>query len=94
MDPVFECDADSEGNIMVTIIMHIQNEDPIVGEMEQLPNPADQLLYIKNPRRRDGKEVHYIDVEVNTVIWPVSKINFIEVLPGKDEEEIISFVRE
>jgi hypothetical protein len=79
---------------MVTIIMHIQNEDPIVGEMEQLPGVTDQLLYIKNPRRRDGKEVHYIDVEVNTIIWPVTKINFIEIMPGKDEEEIISFVRE
>ena len=49
---------------------------------------------IKNPRRRDGKDLHYIDASVQTVIWPTSKINFIEVLPAGEDEEIISQVRD
>jgi len=28
------------------------------------------------------------------VAWPIAKISFMEVLPGTEEEEIISFVRE
>jgi len=79
---------------MPSIIIHIQNEDAILGEVDELPAPSDQLILVKNPRKRDGKDVHYIDARVNTVIWPISRINFIEVLPGDEEDQIISFVRE
>jgi len=79
---------------MPSIIIHIQNEDAILGEVDELPAPSDQMILVKNPRKRDGKDVHYIDARVNTVIWPISRINFIEVLPGDEEDQIISFVRE
>jgi hypothetical protein len=32
--------------------------------------------------------------KVVTVLWPLEKINFIEILPGEEDEEIIGFVRE
>lgn len=79
---------------MPTLIIHIQNEDPVLGEVDELPAPNDQMIIVKNPRRRDGKDISYIDVNVMTVIWPVSRINFIEIMSSGDEEEIISFVRE
>jgi hypothetical protein len=77
-----------------TIVVHILNEDPIVGEIEELPKPTDTILTLHNPRRRDGKDLHYLASDVVTVIWPVHAIAFIEVLPSEGEEEIISFVRE
>ncbi len=79
---------------MPTVMIHIQNEDPVVGEMDTLPTASDQMVMLKNPRKRDGKDVHYLEANVSTVFWPVTRINFIEVLPSGDEEEIISFVRE
>jgi hypothetical protein len=79
---------------MPTVILHIQNEDPVVGEIEEMPQPIDRLLVVKNPRRRDGKDLHYIDASVQTVIWPISRINFIEIFPAGEDEEIISQVRE
>ncbi len=79
---------------MPTVIIHVQNEDPVVGEMDALPGSNDLLIIVKNPRRRDGKDLHYIDASVQTVIWPTSKINFIEVLPAGEDEEIISQVRD
>ena len=79
---------------MPSIIIHIQNEDAILGEVEELPAPGDQSVMVRNPRKRDGKDVHYIDARVNTVIWPMNRINFIEILPGDEEDQIISFVRE
>ncbi len=77
-----------------TVIVHISNEDPIVGELDELPAPADTIISILNPRRRDGKDIAYLSNDVVKVIWPVSQISFIEVMPSEGEEKIIGFVRE
>jgi len=79
---------------MPSVIIHIQNEDAILGEMDAIPSPGDMMLIIKNPRRRDGKDLPFIDANVSTVVWPLSRVNFIEVMPTSEEEEIITFVRE
>ncbi|MDH3942932.1 MAG: hypothetical protein OEV06_02405 [Anaerolineae bacterium] len=77
-----------------TVILHITNEDPIVGEIDEMPSPTDTILVVKNPRKRDGKDLHYIDTDVTTVIWPWVRVNFLEILPSEEEERIIGFVRE
>ena len=77
-----------------TIILHIAGEPPIVGEVEDLPKPADTLLIVSNPRLRDGKDVHYLEHNVVKVIWPVEKLSLIEVLESEEEENLIGFVRE
>jgi hypothetical protein len=77
-----------------TIILHPSGDEPIVGEVENLPGTNDQIVILNNPRRMDGKELPYIAENVTTVIWPFIRLNFIEILPTKEEEEIISFVRE
>ncbi len=79
---------------MPTILLHIQSDDPVLGEVDELPAPADALIVVKNPRRRDGKDLYYLDANVTTVMWPVARVNFIEVIPTGEEEEIIGFVRE
>ncbi len=79
---------------MPTILVHVQNDDPVLGEVDELPAPGDSLIIVKNPRRRDGKDVNYIDNNVTTVIFPVTRVNFIEIMPTGEEEEIIGFVRE
>jgi len=78
----------------LTIILHVQNEDPIIGEVTEAPTPTDNLITISNPRRVDGKDVHYVTENVVTIIFPIHRINFIEIMPSKEEEAIISFVRE
>jgi len=77
-----------------TLILHIYNADPVVGEVEELPSPTDNLIKISNPRTRDGKDLPYLAENVMTVLWPLDKLHFIEVLSEKEEEEIIGFVRE
>lgn len=79
---------------MPTILIHVLNEDPVLGEIDELPNPADQLMVIKNPRQRDGKDLRYLEANVTTMIWPMGRILFIEVMPSGDDEDIITFVRE
>jgi hypothetical protein len=77
-----------------TVVVHISNEDPVVGELDELPAVTDTLVHIHNPRRRDGKDVHYLSNDIVTVIWPITQIAFIEVMPSEAEERIIGFVRE
>ena len=79
---------------MQTVLIHISNEDPVLGEVENLPGLADQLIKVKNPRRRDGKDLHFLQNNVSEVIWPVSRVNFIEIMPSDQDDEIIGFVRE
>ena len=79
---------------MPKVIVHINNEDPVVGEIDEIPGESAQIILVKNPTKRDGKDLHYIEPNVTNVIWPMSRINFIEVLTSDMEDEIISFVRE
>ncbi len=78
----------------IPVLVHISGEDPVRGEVDDLPTPADTNLTINNPRYRDGKDLRYILENVVTVIYPMQRIMFIEVLPSVEEEKIIGFVRE
>lgn len=78
---------------MASIIAHLVNDDPILGEIETMPKPSDSLITIKNPRRKDGKDLPYLEANVSTIVIPLGRISFVEVLESH-EEEIITFVRE
>jgi hypothetical protein len=77
-----------------SVILHITGETAILGEVEELPKPTDNIIVVSNPRQRDGKDLHYVDNNVVRVIWPIAKVSFIEILESGDEEKIIGFVRE
>jgi len=77
-----------------TIILHVVGEVSVTGEVDELPKPTDNFILMKNPRQRDGKDLNYIDNNVVKVIWPITRINFIEILEDEQEEKIIGFVRE
>lgn len=77
-----------------TVLLHLTGEDPVVGEIEELPAPTDASLTVNNPRRRDGKDLPYVQSNVVTVIFPMHRVNFIEVMPTAEEEKLIGFVRE
>ena len=77
-----------------SVILHISGEPSIVGEVEELPKSNDTIITVSNPRLRDGKDIHYLAENVVTVIWPISRINFIEIMPTREEEEVFGFVRE
>jgi hypothetical protein len=80
--------------VAYTIVVHIMNSDPVVGEVDELPGTSDNMVKVSHPRRADGKDVHYIADNAITVYWPIERINFIEVLTEGEEEKIIGFVRE
>ena len=77
-----------------SVIIHVQGEEPIVGEVERIPAPTDLMVTVNNPRRLDGKNLHYLAENVTSVIWPVARLNFIEIMPTREADDIIGFVRE
>lgn len=77
-----------------TLLLHVANDDPVVVETERLPNETDTCVIGMHPRRKDNKELHYVMPDVTTVIFPMWRINFIEVLPAGDEEEIFKPFRD
>jgi hypothetical protein len=78
----------------IPVLIHISGEDPVRGEIDDIPGPNDTGVIVSNPRKRDGKDLHYLLENVVTVLYPMHRINFIEFLPSAEEEALIGYVRE
>jgi len=72
---------------MTTLVLHMINEDPVVGEVDELPVKTDTLIFLSNPRRRDGRVLPYLEEKVTTAAWPISRLSFFEIMPDVVEEE-------
>jgi hypothetical protein len=49
-----------------SIILHLSGEEPITGEVEELPSTVDVVIAVNNPPV-DGKDLHYLAEDVITV---------------------------
>jgi hypothetical protein len=78
----------------VEVIIHLLNEDPVLAEIDALPDPTHQSILVRNPRRRDGRSLHYVTEGAAAFIFPWSRISFIEVMGAEEAEEVIEFFRE
>ena len=77
-----------------TLLVHIENEDAVVGEVEEMPDPNAQYLALRSPRLRDGREVTYLMPETNVVLYPWNRVHSVEILPTEQDEQIVTFIRE
>jgi hypothetical protein len=57
-----------------TLILHVENSEPIVGESDELPSAGDTLVQLRNPRRQDGRDLHYLAENSVMLYWPVHKL--------------------
>ncbi len=71
---------------MITIQIHIANQEPIKLDVEELPDPRDNVIIGKNPRDRKDQEIIWVDEGVNTLIMPWWRINYIQVMPSGEEQ--------
>ena len=78
----------------ISVIVHIANEEPALGEIEELPTNTDVILTLNNPRKMDGRDLPYLADEVTTMILPWHRIVFLEIMPSDDDDDIIGFVRD
>lgn len=75
-------------------VIQLLEEDPILGELEGLPDPSAQFVTVFNPRRRDGRPVTFLDNSIDRVLFAWHRIGHIQILPDAGMEKVISFVRE
>lgn len=76
------------------IILHMLNEDPILAELDALPDPTHHSITVTNPRRRDGRPLHYVTEGASAFIFPLSRVTFIEIMEMEKAEEVVEFFRE
>ncbi len=77
-----------------TVIVHIVGEDPVVGEIEEPPQPTDQFVHLSNARRRDGKEVAYLAPGCESVLFPWGRITFVEFMAEEEiHRDVLDFFR-
>ena len=71
---------------MITLLLHIANAAPVKVDVDELPDPQDQVIIGRNPRERSDKELDIIEDGVTTVIFPWWRINYVQVLPSAEDE--------
>jgi hypothetical protein len=76
------------------VIIHLHNEDPVLAEVDVLPDPTHQCIYVNNPRRRDGHSLHYVTEGARSFIFPWTRITFVEIMAGEEAKEVVEFFRE
>jgi len=77
-----------------SVIVHTRNAEPMLAEIDELPDAKDILIKLSNPRQRDGKDLMFLERNVVSVYWPWAEISFMEILPGETTEDVVSFIRE
>lgn len=77
------------------VIVHLMDEDPIVAELERMPEPEDASITVFDPRREDGKQIHYLRDGSAAVVFPLHRVSSIEIF-AEDiaREEEVTFYRD
>ena len=61
------------------VIIHMQNEQPLKADVEQMPTPADSCLMCTNLRYLNGKKPGWSDRTDSWFMIPMTMIRFVEV---------------
>jgi hypothetical protein len=70
---------------MIQVILHLSNSEPIKVDVDELPDQNATNITCKNPRDKSDREVNWIEEGVSTVIFPMWRVNYIQVLPSDDD---------
>jgi hypothetical protein len=60
------------------VILHLENDLPVLVDLEELPGSGDRLLRCTNVRTIDGKRPSFVNDRHGTFIFPVDVIRLIE----------------
>jgi hypothetical protein len=61
------------------IIIHLQNDLPVLVDMDELPGPTDVMIRCTNVRLVDGKRPAFVHERGSTFIFPLGMVRLIEV---------------
>ena len=66
------------------VVIHLLNEQPVLADIFEPPNPTDVGLVCTNLRTLDGKRPVFVDHSDSTFFFPYLGIRFIEIVRGRD----------
>jgi hypothetical protein len=61
------------------VIVHLQNEQPLLADLPALPNAGDSCLVCTNLRSMDGKPPVFVGSSDSTFVFPLGHVRFIEI---------------
>src|SRR4029077_17995778 len=67
--------------LMRGVVIHLNNEQPVVVDLYDLPTARDVAVICTNMRPQDGKRPIFIDHTESVFVIPLAYVRFIE-LPG------------
>jgi hypothetical protein len=70
-------------------VVHVQNEQPLLADLYELPKPGDQGLLCTNLRMMDGKKPIFIDRIEAIFFFPYLHIRFLEIPPASDGVAVV-----
>ena len=64
------------------VILHLNNEQPLLADLYEPPSPGDVGLRCTNLRMMNGKRPVFVDDVKSIFFFPYLHIRFIEILPS------------
>ncbi|RIK37163.1 MAG: hypothetical protein DCC58_18320 [Chloroflexi bacterium] len=79
----------------IKAMIHILNEETVVGDLDSMPDPTHAYIIVRNLRRRDNKPLPMIDSAATSFAFPWTRISFVEFFEeATTRENIVGFFRE
>ena len=63
-------------------VLHLNNEQPMIADLFELPSPADVGLRCTNLRTLNGKRPVFVDSMSSVFFFPYLHIRFVEIPPA------------
>ena len=80
------------------VILHLNNEQPLLADLFEAPSPGDVGLRCTNLRSMNGKRPVFIDDVASIFFFPYLHIRFVEIPPsamaGGDASVVVATARE
>jgi hypothetical protein len=64
------------------VILHMNNEQPLMADLFEPPSPGDVGLRCTNLRQKNGKRPVFVDNMNSIFFFPYLHIRFVEIPPG------------
>jgi hypothetical protein len=68
--------------VIRNVVLHINNEQPLLADLFEAPSPGDVGLRCTNLRQMNGKRPVFVDDVASIFFFPYLHIRFVEIPPG------------
>ena len=65
--------------VLKNAVIHLHNEQPLLGDLLDMPSPTDVAVRLTNLRSLDGKRPIFVDDSASIFIFAYHRISFIEI---------------